>query len=80
MTKNLALQVGEPIIAARVQGAEAQVAIALPQEGYPFAEVGQRDILLDQETADGVYTLPVETGPARPFWRLLRPPETGIRC
>lgn len=65
--KNLALQVGEPIIAARVQGAEAQVAIALPQEGYAFAEVGQRDILLDQETVDGVYTLPVETGPRSRF-------------
>ena len=65
--ENLALQIGEPIVAARVQGAEAQVAIALPQEGYPFAKVGQRDILLDQETADGVYTLPVEVGPRARF-------------
>ena len=65
--KNLALQVGEPIVAARVQGAEAQVAIALPEQGYPFAKVGQRDILLDQDTADGVYTLPVETGPRARF-------------
>lgn len=65
--KNLALQVGEPIVAARVQGAEAQVALALPEQGYPFAEVGQRDILLDQETVDGAYTLPVETGPRSRF-------------
>ncbi|MDC0886538.1 BamA/TamA family outer membrane protein [Altererythrobacter sp.] len=65
--KNLALQVGEPIIAARVQGAEAQVAIALPQQGYPFVDIGQRDILLDQETADGVYTLPVDIGPRSRF-------------
>ncbi|MGB3711994.1 MAG: BamA/TamA family outer membrane protein [Erythrobacter sp.] len=64
---NLALQVGEPIIAARVQGAEAQVAVTLPQTGYPFAEIGQRDILLDPETADGVYTLPVDTGPRSRF-------------
>ncbi len=61
--KNLALKIGEPIIATRVQGAEAQIAVTLPQEGYPFAAVGQRDILLDQETGDGVYTLPVEIGP-----------------
>ena len=60
---NLALKVGEPIVAQRVQGAEAQVAIALPQNGYPFAEVGQRDILLDPATADGVYTLPITVGP-----------------
>ncbi len=64
---NLALRVGEPIIALRVQGAEAQVAIALPEKGYPFAEVGQRDILLDQDTADGIYTLPVKTGPRARF-------------
>ncbi len=65
--ENLALQVGEPIIAVRVQGAEAQVAIALPQQGYPFASVGQRDILLDQETIDGIYTLPVDIGPRARF-------------
>lgn len=64
---NLALRKGEPIVAERVQGAEAQVAIALPEQGYPFAEIGQRDILLDQETGDGVYTLPVITGPRSRF-------------
>ncbi len=65
--ENLALQVGEPIIATRVQGAEAQVAVALPQQGYPFVKIGQRDILLDQETSDGVYTLSVDTGPRARF-------------
>ncbi|MCH2487309.1 MAG: BamA/TamA family outer membrane protein [Erythrobacter sp.] len=64
---NLALQVGEPIVAARVQGAEARVAVELPQNGYPFAELGQRDILLDPETQDGVYTLPITTGPRSRF-------------
>jgi translocation and assembly module TamA len=67
ISDNLALQVGEPIIAARVQGAEAQVAVTLPQTGYPFGTVGQRDILLDQETGDGVYTLPVAPGPRSVF-------------
>ncbi|MCK9542796.1 MAG: BamA/TamA family outer membrane protein [Novosphingobium sp.] len=65
--KNLALRVGEPVVADRIQGAEAQVAIALPQNGYAFAEVGQRDILLDRETGDGVYTLPVDIGPRSRF-------------
>lgn len=64
---NLALQVGEPIVATRVQGAEAQLAVILPQNGYPFAEIGQRDILLDQESGDGIYTLPIETGPRSRF-------------
>ena len=67
ITSNLALEVGEPIVAERVQGAEANVAVELPQNGYPFAVVGQRDILLDPETADGVYTLPIDTGPRSVF-------------
>ncbi|MXO67172.1 BamA/TamA family outer membrane protein [Altererythrobacter endophyticus] len=64
---NLPLKVGDNIIAERVQGAEANVAVVLPQQGYPFAEVGHRDILLDPETGDGVYTLPVKTGPRSRF-------------
>jgi len=59
---NFPLAVGEPIVAQRVQGAEAAIALKLPEEGYPFAEVGQRDILLDGATGDGVYTLPVDIG------------------
>lgn len=50
IAKNLSLETGEPIVAERIQGAEANVAIILPQEGYPFAQVGQRDVLLDPET------------------------------
>lgn len=64
---NFPLKVGEPIVAERVQGAEARVAVALPENGYPFAEVGQRDILLDQDAGDGVYTLPVMVGPRGRF-------------
>lgn len=64
---NLPLQVGQPIIADRVLAAEAQVGVALPQNGYPFAKVGARDILLDRRTGEGVYTLPVDVGPRARF-------------
>lgn len=64
---NLALQVGEPVIAERVLGAEAAVALALPQNGYPFAEIGQRDVLLDPDTGGADYTLPVTVGPRGTF-------------
>ena len=67
ISENFAIEVGEPIVAERVQGAEAQIAVALPEQGYPFAKVGERDILLDQYTGEGVYTLPVETGPRSVF-------------
>ncbi len=63
----LPLKVGDPIDAERVQGAEANVSLTLPQRGYPFVQVGQRDILLDDTTVTGAYTLPVDTGPRASF-------------
>ena len=67
IAKNFALKPGDPIVADRIQGAEANIAIELPQEGYPFAEVGQRDVLLDPETHLGDFTLPVTVGPRARF-------------
>ncbi|QIQ86958.1 autotransporter assembly complex family protein [Erythrobacter sp.] len=65
--ETLALEVGAPIVATKVQAAEARVAVRLPQEGYPFVEIGTRDILLDRDTGGGVYTLPVDPGPRSVF-------------
>src|SRR5690606_25931656 len=59
----LALDSGDPIVAARVEAAEANVSLRLPQHGYPFVEVGPRDILLDEAARRGDYSLPVTTGP-----------------
>lgn len=64
---NFALKVGESIDAVRVQAAEANISLKLPQNGYPFAEVGQRDILLDDEAHTGDYVLPITTGPRSSF-------------
>ena len=58
----LKLETEDPIVAANVEAAEANVRLKLPQQGYPFAEVGLRDILLDPETRHGDYTLPVAPG------------------
>ena len=63
----LALESGQPIVAADVEAAEANVLLRLPQQGYPFAEIGLRDIELDPETRLGAYTLPVEPGPRASF-------------
>ena len=65
--RELPLRAGDPIEAARIQGAEANVSLKLPQQGYPFVKVGERDILLDDQTGKGDYTLPVETGPRASF-------------
>ncbi|HET9640744.1 MAG TPA: BamA/TamA family outer membrane protein [Allosphingosinicella sp.] len=58
----LPLKTEDPIVAINVEAAEANVRLRLPQQGYPFAEVGLRDILLDPETRHGDYTLPVSPG------------------
>jgi translocation and assembly module TamA len=63
----LALQSGQPIVAADVEAAEANVLLRLPQQGYPFTEIGLRDIELDPETRAGAYTLPVTPGPRARF-------------
>ena len=47
----LPLTTGHPIRAVDVEGAEANVLLRLPQEGYPFPELGLRDIVLDPDDA-----------------------------
>ncbi len=64
---NFKLESGEPIVAERVKAAEANVSVELPENGYPFAKLGQRDILLDPQTGTGDYTIPIDTGPRSSF-------------
>lgn len=63
----LALRTGDPIVAAAIEAAEAAIALKLPQQGYPFVTVGDRDIVLDDATHVGDYTLPVDPGPRSSF-------------
>jgi translocation and assembly module TamA len=63
----LKLKSGDPIVAADVEAAEANVRLRLPQQGYPFVDLGQRDVLLDPDTHLGDYTLPLDPGPRSTF-------------
>lgn len=63
----LPLTTGHPIRAADVEAAEANVLLRLPQEGYPFPELGLRDIVLDPDTHVGDYNLPLNPGPRARF-------------
>lgn len=67
LLRELNLNPGDPIEAERIQGAEANVSLRLPQQGYPFVKLGQRDILLDEEDHIGDYALPVDLGPRSVF-------------
>ena len=63
----LGLKTGDPIVAAAIETAEANVALRLPEQGYPFVAVGARDVLLDDATHIGDYSLPVTAGPRSSF-------------
>ncbi|MDO9490057.1 MAG: BamA/TamA family outer membrane protein, partial [Sphingomonadaceae bacterium] len=65
--ETLALEAGQPIVAEEVIGAENRVRLILPERGYPFVEVGERDVLLDDAVQQGIYTLPVSSGPLSRF-------------
>lgn len=70
LDRELNLNPGDPIQADRVLGAEANVSLRMPQQGYPFIELGQRDIVLDDATHTGDYTLPVTLGPRASFGQI----------
>ncbi|WP_246152445.1 autotransporter assembly complex protein TamA [Sphingomonas montanisoli] len=63
----LTIKTGDPIVAADIQSGEAKIALRLPEAGYPFVKVGQRDILLDERDHRGDYSLPVDAGPKSSF-------------
>jgi translocation and assembly module TamA len=67
---SFAPKTGDAIVADVILAAEAELSVELPQNGYPFANVGQRDILLDSGTGVGDYTLPVDPGVRSYFGQL----------
>ncbi|MEE4350483.1 MAG: BamA/TamA family outer membrane protein, partial [Pacificimonas sp.] len=67
VSDNLPIEAGDPIIADDIIAAEAAIDLIFPFNGYPFAEVEQRAILLDEETKTGDYVLPVDLGPRSYF-------------
>jgi translocation and assembly module TamA len=64
------VKVGDPIRSIAITGGEAQISLALPQQGYPFAKVGDRDVLIDGDAHTGDYTLPLSAGPRSSFGRV----------
>mgnify|MGYP003841470801 FL=1 len=70
ISRNFAPQTGDAIVADVILAAEAKLSVELPQNGYPFANVGQRDILLDSGSGMGDYTLPVDPGVRSYFGQL----------
>lgn len=63
----LGLKPGAPVSAASVQAAEDRIRVYLPEQGYPFASVGEHKIVVDHATRTASYSLPVDPGPRARF-------------
>src|SRR4029453_13990529 len=62
-----AVKAGDPVVADKVIAAGVDLKVALGEEGFALAEVGEQDIVLDHETATARLVLPVTPGPVAHF-------------
>ncbi len=51
---------GDPLYADRIIDREIELQVALGESGYPFAALGEPDLLIDHARREGDLTLPVE--------------------
>ena len=62
LKEGFGLQIGDPIRAIAVEEAEGALRLKLTEAGYPFPEIGARDVVLDTETPTGTYLLTGDIG------------------
>ena len=62
-----AVKAGDPVVAEKVIAAGVALKVALGEEGFAFAEVGEQDIVLDHASATAKLVLPVAAGPVARF-------------
>ena len=57
-----AIQPGDRLLSDRILAEEAALALALGEAGYPFAELGEPELLIDHAREEGDITLPIAPG------------------
>ena len=62
-----AVRAGDPVVAQQVIDANVALKVALGEEGFALAEVGEQDIVLDHEATTAKLVLPVTPGPVAHF-------------
>ena len=58
-----AVKAGDPVIAEDVIAANVALTVALGEQGFALAKVGEQQIVIDHEAHTAQLVLPVETGP-----------------
>ncbi len=62
-----AVKAGDPVIAEEVIAANLALTVALGEQGFALAKVGEQQVLIDHEAHTAQLVLPVETGPLASF-------------
>jgi translocation and assembly module TamA len=65
------VKVGDPIDADRIVGAQASLATALGENGFPFAKVADPEVRVDHEEQKGDLDIAVTPGGYRTFGRII---------
>lgn len=63
LAEGFGLSVGDPVRAIAVEEAEGVLLRRLREAGFPFAEIGARDVVLDSGRPQATYLLTGDTGP-----------------
>jgi translocation and assembly module TamA len=67
LRRAFAVEPGEPVVAEEVLAGELALRVALGEEGFAQAAVGDRQVEIDPETHTASLVLPVEPGPVARF-------------
>jgi len=67
LRRSFGVQAGDPVIAQDVLAADVALKVALGQEGFALARIGEQQITVDHRTGLATLVLPVEPGPVTSF-------------
>jgi translocation and assembly module TamA len=70
LRKAFAVQAGDPVIAEDVIDAGTALQVALGEEGFALAEIGEQQVEIDHQTHTASLVLPVVPGPLAHFGRI----------
>ena len=81
LREKFAVKANDPVVAEKVIAAGIALKVALGQQGFATARIGEQDVVVDHETRTARLVLPVEPGPVARFGqiRVTGEPPLGAR-
>ena len=78
LSRAFGLSAADPVNADAVAAAETRLRAAVGAEGFPFAAVGEPEIVVDRAARTATLAVSVEPGGARRFGRITANPDNGV--